>query len=224
MKKLFIKYMKFILTLIYSKKGKISIENCDKVSINVIKKTGKYSKFRNDVICTGKVKIGIHTAINGPGTRIVSKLNEVEIGSYCSIASNVIIQEYYHKYDRISTYYFSNNVFKRDVLEDVFSKGKIIIEDDVWIGSNSVILSGVRIGRGSIVGAGSVVSKDIEPYTICAGNPARIIKNRFSSNTIKILEEIKWWKWDEEKLKENEKIFYFTEEEILENKDWILKL
>ena len=154
----------------------------------------------------GNVRIGRHTSINGPGTRICAGKNEVRIGAFCSIASNVVIQEYNHAMDRVTTYSIFSHIFDQKV-EEIVSKGAIIIEDDVWIGSNAVVLSGVKIGRGSIVGAGSIVTKSIPPYSIVAGNPAKIIKRRFSDNTIQKLENSKWWEWDIEKIKANRDFF-----------------
>ena len=87
------------------------------------------------------------------------------------------------------------------------SKGDIIIEDDVWIGANCIILSGVKISRGAIIAAGSVVIKEVAPYSIIAGVPAKQIKKRFSEKTIELLEKSKWWTWDISKIKENEQFF-----------------
>lgn len=168
--------------------------------------TGKGCRFQN-VYCSGNLELGKFVSINGPGTRVASKINGVKIGSFTSIASNVIIQEDYHRFDKISTYLMNKNIFNSEVKHDLTSKGRIVIEEDVWIGSNSIILSGVRIGRGSIIGAGSVVTKDIPAYCIAVGNPARVIKKRFDDETIKLLELSKWWKLDESVLIENKDSF-----------------
>lgn len=80
-------------------------------------------------------------------------------------------------------------------------KGDIIIENDVWVGAKSTIMSGVKIHNGSVIGAGSVVTKDVPPYSIVAGNPATIIKFRFTPEQIQSLLQIKWWEWDENKIK-----------------------
>ena len=163
-------------------------------------------KFFEDPILFGKVVVGKYTSINGPGTRIFATVNSINIGSYCSIASNVIIQEYNHDYNFISTYNFSPEIFGFKS-NNINSKGNIEIEEDVWIGSNSVILSGVKIGRGSVVGAGSVVTKNIPPYSIAVGNPAVVIRKRFSEEVINYIESLKWWEWDEKKIKDNKHIF-----------------
>ena len=81
-------------------------------------------------------------------------------------------------------------------------KGDISIENDVWIGAKSTIMSGVKIHNGAIVGSCSVVTKDVPPYAIVAGNPAQIIKFRFDVDQIQALQEIRWWNWDEEKIKQ----------------------
>jgi virginiamycin A acetyltransferase len=82
-------------------------------------------------------------------------------------------------------------------------KGDIIIENDVWIGANSTVMSGIKIGNGAIVAAGSTVTKDVPPYAIVAGNPAKVVKYRFTDEQIKKLLSIAWWDWDEQKIKDN---------------------
>ena len=81
-------------------------------------------------------------------------------------------------------------------------KGDITVENDVWIGAKSTIMSGVRISNGAVVGSSSVVTKDVPPYAIVVGNPAKIIKYRFTEDQIGDLLRIAWWDWDEEKIRE----------------------
>lgn len=81
-------------------------------------------------------------------------------------------------------------------------KGDIIIENDVWIGANSTIMSGVKIGNGAIIGATATITKDVPPYAIVAGNPGKIVKYRFNEEQIESLNKIAWWDWDEEKIKQ----------------------
>ena len=83
------------------------------------------------------------------------------------------------------------------------SNGDVIIGNDVWIGHESTIMSGVKIGDGAVIAANSVVVKDVEPYTIVGGNPAKVIKKRFSDDIINNLLELKWWDWSNEKINEN---------------------
>jgi serine acetyltransferase len=89
-------------------------------------------------------------------------------------------------------------------------KGDIIVENDVWIGAKATIMSGVRVSNGSIVAAGSVVTKDVPPYAIVAGNPAKVVKYRFNEEQIDKLLNISWWEWDEQKIKDNAILMWST--------------
>jgi acetyltransferase-like isoleucine patch superfamily enzyme len=80
-------------------------------------------------------------------------------------------------------------------------KGDIIIENDVWVGAKSTIMSGVKIHNGAVVGAGSTVTKNVPPYAIVAGNPAKVVKFRFTPEQIKSLLKIEWWNWTEDRIK-----------------------
>ena len=105
------------------------------------------------------------------------------IGNYVSIANDVkFILASEHNYKFLSTYPFKVKYCNEKY--EALSKGSIIVEDDVWIGANAIILSGIRIGQGAVIAAGSVVTKDVEPYSIVAGNPAKIIKYRFAPEII----------------------------------------
>ena len=212
------KMLNFILVKYYSFKNDIQVSKTGNISFKAIKIAGKNCRILGDVVITGKVNLGRYTTINGPATRISANLNHVKIGNFCSIASNVVIQEYFHKYDRITSYYINQNLFNKSSQKDIFSKGNIVIEDDVWIGSNSVILSGVTIARGSIIGAGSIVTKDVPKYSIVGGNPAKVIKSRFKEETIVYLESLKWWEWDINKIKKNEELFSLNENDIIKYK------
>lgn len=82
-----------------------------------------------------------------------------------------------------------------------------IIEHDVWIGDNSILLPGITVGTGAVIGAGAIVTKDVPPYAIVAGNPAKILRKRFSDEKIQELLATKWWEWDDEKIKGNKSFF-----------------
>jgi len=180
----------------------------------MIKNTKLYGQVKIGSFCrlsecfiSGNVEIGDHTSIFGPNTELLSKINAIRIGKYSSIAKNVNIQEYNHKYKKISTYYMSQNIFNEDIRNDLYSNGDIIIGNDVWIGAHAVILSGSIIGDGAIIGANAVVTGAIPEYAIVAGSPARVIKYRFDPEIINYLKKLSWWDLPKEFLIENKEIF-----------------
>ncbi len=131
----------------------------------------------------------------------------LEIGNFCSIARGLnIILGANHRMDWVSMspINFLFNICPE--INELSSKGNVIIGNDVWIGTEVTILSGVTIGDGSVIGARSVVTKSVPPYTIVAGNPAKTIRKRFSDDIINKLLKIKWWNWDDEKIKQNAKL------------------
>lgn len=145
---------------------------------------------------SGEVNIGRYTYLSGPRIDVISHLNPVSIGAFCSIARGVQIQEYNHRTDRLSTAFISRRVDPSRGLDrnEIESRGAITIGHDVWIGANSIIVSGVTVGTGAVIAAGSVVTKDVPPYSIVAGNPARVLRFRFEDEVvIKGLLESNWW-------------------------------
>lgn len=129
------------------------------------------------------------------------------IGKFCSIASGTkfIMGSANHRLGSVTTYPF--NVFggswqenTPDHMSQLPFKGDIVIGNDVWIGRESIIMPGVKIGAGAIIAAYSVVTKDVEPYSVVGGNPARFIKKRFNDELIELLLEFKWWDLSPEKL------------------------
>jgi virginiamycin A acetyltransferase len=131
----------------------------------------------------------------------------IKIGKFCSVGAGVtILLNSDHRTDWITTYPFKRILQKKNYSaqsENTFSKGDVIIGNDVWIGIDSLILSGVRIGDGAVIGAHSVVTHDVEPYTVTAGNPARAVRKRFDQETIDKLIKIHWWDWEFQRVKEN---------------------
>ena len=156
----------------------------------------------------GVIKVGHHTYGLENSRVDIYKGSEAKIiiGNYCSISKDVVfITGGIHPMDRVSTYPFHIR-FKLDgryINGMPFTKGDIIIGNDVWIGTNVTILSGVKIGDGAVIATNSIVTKDLPPYSIVGGNPARIIRFRFSQDIIDDLLRIKWWDWSDEKVIES---------------------
>ena len=127
------------------------------------------------------------------------------VGNFCSIAGGVkVYLGGNHRTDWITTYPFGHihqHIFNKfDGSGHPSTKGNVIIGNDVWIGDNVTIMSGVNIGDGVVIANNSHVVKDIEPYSLVGGNPAKLIKYRFTQQQIEKLLEIKWWYWDDEKI------------------------
>jgi acetyltransferase-like isoleucine patch superfamily enzyme len=129
----------------------------------------------------------------------------LSVGKFCSIADGVrILLGGEHRPDWVTTYPF--NIFfeeAKSIGGHPKTKGNVTIGNDVWIGRDAMILSGVTIGDGAVVAAGSIVVKDVEPYSIVGGNPAKQIRFRFSPETIEALLAIQWWNWPESKIVES---------------------
>ncbi len=129
------------------------------------------------------------------------------VGNFCSIAKNVNIylgNGVAHDIFFVSTYPFTQmyrNIFNNlDIHTGRNTKGDVIIGNDVWIGSNVTIMSGVTIGDGAVIANNSHVIKNVEPYSLVGGNPAKFIKYRFTKEQIEHLLKIKWWNWDDKKI------------------------
>lgn len=132
------------------------------------------------------------------------------IGKFCSIAcgAKFLFTSANHKLGSLSTYPFPLffeewGLDKANVTDAWDNKGDIVIGNDVWIGYEAVVMQGATIGDGAIIGARAVVKKDVPPYTVVGGVPAKPIRKRFSDEVISRLLEIKWWEWPDEKIKEN---------------------
>lgn len=160
-----------------------------------------YNDFYNDPKDFEKNNVLYHYPINN---------DKLIIGKFCSIACNskFLMTSGNHTMKSQSTYTFP--IFYEEWGLDVShitdawdNKGNIIIGNDVWIGYDSIIMSGVHIGDGAIIGTRAVVTNDVPPYSIVGGIPAKVIKKRFSDDTISKLLEIKWWNWPYKKIQSN---------------------
>jgi chloramphenicol O-acetyltransferase type B len=134
-------------------------------------------------------------------------VDKLIIGKYCSFGSGVVFVmagNQGHRADWVSTFpfYYQANIFK-EAKNPYEKSGNTNIGHDVWIGSEAMIMPGVTIGTGAVIAARSLVTKEVEPYSIVGGNPAEFIKFRFSENQIAEILELKWWDWSEEKVKDS---------------------
>lgn len=175
--------------------------------------------YLKSVISNANIKIGDYTMyndfVNNPidfernNVLYLYPVNhdKLIIGKFCSIAcgAKFIFTSANHTMKSLSTYPFplfweEYGLNKKDVTQAWDNKGDIIVGNDVWIGYEAVIMSGVHIGNGAIIGTRAVVTKDVEPYTIVGGVPAKPIKKRFNDEIIEKLQSICWWNWDKEKI------------------------
>lgn len=131
---------------------------------------------------------------------------DCEIGKFCSIARECYIGGASHPANWVSTspcFHIKNNATGVCYSENKYKwNKKTVIGNDVWLGIRTIVRGGVTIGDGAVIGAGSVVTKDVGPYEIWAGNPARYIRKRFDDETIRRLEEVKWWDFNDDMLRE----------------------
>ena len=160
-----------------------------------------YNDFVNDPRDFVKNNVLYHYPING---------DKLIIGKFCSIAcgAKFMFTSGNHSMKSLSNYTFPIffdewGLDAKDICNAWDNKGDIVIGNDVWIGYDAVIMSGVKIGDGAIIGTRAVVTKDVPPYTIVGGVPAKPIRKRFDDETIEKLLALRWWDWDDEKIKRN---------------------
>ncbi len=157
-----------------------------------------YNDFVNDPTLFEKNNVLYHYPINQ---------DKLVIGKFCSIAcgAKFLFNSANHTLSSLSTYPFPLffeewNLEKKAVTQAWDNKGDIIVGNDVWIGYETVILAGVHIGDGAVIGTRAVVTKDVPPYTIVGGVPAKPIKKRFPEKTISMLLDMQWWNWSNDKI------------------------
>lgn len=158
-----------------------------------------YNDFVNDPRDFEKNNVLYHYPVNR---------DKLVIGKFCSIAcgAKFLFNSANHTMTSLSTYTFPLfyeewGLEKEKIAEAWDNKGNIVIGNDVWIGYEAVILSGVTVGDGAVIGSRAVVTRDVPPYTIVGGVPARTIRRRFDEQTIEKLLGLKWWHWPEERIK-----------------------
>ena len=160
-----------------------------------------YNDFVHDPRDFERNNVLYHYPVNG---------DRVKIGKFCSVAcgAKFLFTSGNHSLRSLSTYTFPIfyeqwGLDPKNIRDAWDNKGDIVIGNDVWIGYEAVILSGVTVGDGAIIGTRAVVTKDVPPYTIVGGVPARPIRRRFDPQTIARLEELRWWDWEEERIARN---------------------
>lgn len=140
-----------------------------------------------------------------------SFLLNANIGPFCSISDNCRIGGARHPYEYVSSspvFHEGKNIMGKNFSEHPAPETPVtVIDADVWIGANAIIKSGVHIGCGAVIGAGSVVTHDVPPYEIWAGNPARKIRDRFDEATANALINTQWWTWEDEKIEKYSNCF-----------------
>lgn len=160
-----------------------------------------YNDFVHDPRDFEKNNVLYHYPVNG---------DRLKIGKFCSVAcgAKFLFTSGNHSLWSLSTYTFPIfyeqwGLDPKNIRDAWDNKGDIVIGNDVWIGYEAVILSGVTVGDGAVIGTRAVVTKDVPPYTIVGGVPARPIRRRFDPQTIARLEELRWWDWEEERIARN---------------------
>lgn len=172
-----------------------------------------YSAEYEKEVVRGIVTVGRYTYGEINFSSFGASEEKLEIGDFCSLGGEVLfILGGNHNYHYMSTYPFKVKIFNKK--NESYSNGTIKVDNDVWIGQRSIIMSGIKISQGAIVAAGSVVTKDVPPYAIVGGVPAKLIKYRFSQDIITELLKIDYRKVDKNFIENNRELLYeeLTEE------------
>ncbi|WP_235596822.1 CatB-related O-acetyltransferase [Leptospira alstonii] len=182
------------------KENEMNLENNVKLALfsKIMNSSLKGNTFLGLCSCINRSEIGRYVAMS-----FFSYLADSDVGNYCTFAARVSIGAFSHPIDfltshevgyRDTTASYGETAYKEN--PEIYLKMRSIrtvIGNDVWIGDNAVVIKGVKIGNGSVVGAGAIVTKDVEPFSIVAGNPAKLIRKRFSQEIIDQIEESEWW-------------------------------
>lgn len=186
-KSIVLKFINIINIIYVNLKNKSKIKSLNVSSHAVSKSIGV--EILHSTYIDSASRIGSYTYI-GRNTNITKS----QVGRYCSIANNVSIGQGEHRLDRVST----STIFEKTPWETL-TLNDCVIENDVWIGVDSIVLRGVRIGIGAVIAANSVVTKDVPDFAIVGGVPARLIRFRFSEEKQKIILESNWWEMEKER-------------------------
>lgn len=149
------------------------------------------------------VVIGDYTRVNH-----VSHIGLCSIGAYCAIGGRLVVRSTNHFVEYLNMQDWAQvHIVKSCVPVAGKEKGKVVIGNGVWIGDSVTILPGVTVGDGAVIGAASVVTRPIPAYAIAVGNPARVVKYRFSPEVVELLVGVDWWNWGVDKIQRNREIF-----------------
>ena len=171
--------------------------------------------FPAELVSVGKCSYGELNVVT------FNRCSKLKIGSYCSIAQHVYFMlDVEHRVNTVSTYPYKAKCLRLG--DEAFSKGDIVVGDDVWIGYGATIMSGVHIGQGAVVAAGAVVTKDVPPYAIVGGVPAKVIRYRFEPEIVEELLKIDYSRLTDEMIKEHIDELYTNLEDV-EQLEWMPK-
>lgn len=161
-----------------------------------------YVFLKHHTICEF-AKVGLRSSVG-----FYSVLRSAVIGKYCSISWFTTVGAVNHHFDTVTTHAFPvRGRFGLTDVEGSMPERITTVGNDVWIGCNVVILPGVTIGDGAVIAAGSIVTKDVPPYAIVTGAPAKVLRYRWNEETIERVSSLKWWDWEDEKIKNNLELF-----------------
>jgi len=176
------------------------------------KKIVNFLQYGNDespflILSNNKVKSGKDSYHNG--NMIVKGKGNLVVGNYCALGQDIKFVLSNHTYEYPSLQYsfyikfFNEFPYKK-------KEGSIVIGSDVWIGDNAILLPNITVGNGAIIGAGAIVTKDVPDFAIVGGNPAKILKYRYTDSQIKNINESSWWNWSDEEIVKNREFFFTT--------------